>query len=219
MMKLNELRDVSFEIAKSKGWHDADAPRATLSDRCALIVSELSEALEEYRGGHPPSEIYFSRGATEDQWSTAKVVPEVDSGAIAIELATSGRKPEGIPIELADVCIRIGDLAGRHELNLDLVAERDELVAEAADGFDDDYSFNADSLGDWLMLATAYTVRAWSGATIDGRPSDGTTANLIRVVLVMRAMAKKFEFDLDAAIAIKHAFNRTRPFRHGGKKI
>lgn len=48
-----------------------------------LIVSELAEAMEEHRAGKPP--IYFEDG---------------------------NPKPEGIGPELADVAIRLGDLAG-----------------------------------------------------------------------------------------------------------
>lgn len=78
----------------------------------ALIHSEVSEALEEYRNGHGATEIYFS-----------------DSG-----------KPEGIPTELADVIIRVLDYCG------------------------------------------------YAG------------------------------IDIDAAISQKHEYNKSRPYRHGGKK-
>lgn len=54
----------------------------TFGDRIALCHSELSEALEEFRNGHHLSEVRYEHG-----------------------------KPEGVPIELADVIIRIFDMA------------------------------------------------------------------------------------------------------------
>lgn len=61
-----------------------------LPELIALMHSELSEVLEEHRNGHAPTEVYFGENG----------------------------KPEGIPIELADTCIRIFDACGKFGINL-----------------------------------------------------------------------------------------------------
>lgn len=73
-------------IARDKGWWDnaANTPRPELiASKLMLIVSELSEALEEMRTGHP-------------------------TNSIRIE----NHKPEGFLVELADAEIRLRDLLG-----------------------------------------------------------------------------------------------------------
>jgi NTP pyrophosphatase (non-canonical NTP hydrolase) len=68
-------------------------------NRLMLIVSEAAEALEQIREG---------RGMTE-----------------AYTLPAKPGKPEGVPSELADIIIRVQDLAGETGLDLDsVVAEK-----------------------------------------------------------------------------------------------
>lgn len=73
---LNQLKADCYNIAYANGWHEEERK---LPELIALIHSEASEALEEYRDNKPP---YY--------------------------LGTNG-KPEGVLSELADVVIRVFD--------------------------------------------------------------------------------------------------------------
>lgn len=86
-MTISELVQEIHTNARKHGWWDEDR---SFGDVIALCHSELSEALEEYRAGHMPTEIYFSNDG----------------------------KPEGVPIELADCIIRIFDYCGQKNIDI-----------------------------------------------------------------------------------------------------
>ena len=137
---LNELAAAVHENAVAHGWWEQERE---LPEILMLCVSELAEALEEYRSGRPM--IYYKNPFT--QRANATTFEKVkNDGTIHVEppFATCEEqklpKPEGVAVELADCMIRILDYCGRTGI------------------------------------------------------------------------------DIEEAIRIKHEYNKTRPYRHGGKK-
>lgn len=52
----------------------------------------------------------------------------------------------------------------------------------------------------------------------NGKPV-GFPSELADIVIRVMTLAELHEIDLEAEIELKHAYNKTRPAKHGGKKI
>jgi NTP pyrophosphatase (non-canonical NTP hydrolase) len=104
-MNINEIIKEAHENAVAHGFWEEDRPFA---EQIALMHSELSEALEEYRDGRRLDEMYYSCQNPPDQCLNCLRCQECEHG-----------KPEGIPIELADVIIRICDTCGQYGIDIE----------------------------------------------------------------------------------------------------
>lgn len=111
-MTIGEMQSKAWGQSERSGFHEDIPPLGAPDDKAAvnarvnyaimklfLIVTEVAEAGEELRDGHAPEETYYK--------------PEKPG------------KPEGLPSELADVVIRVGDLCGILGINLEaIIAEK-----------------------------------------------------------------------------------------------
>lgn len=208
MPDLNEFALACHEASERKGWTNL---KRTDSQTINLMVSENSEAVEDFRNKHPDGEIYyeykgekFTRGQIEN----------------SVEPPREKFKPCGIPIELADTIIRIGQQCGTHKLDL-----RAAMGIAAGESI-----VNRDDLNDMLADATAHLSDAWrasprffcGGDTISDGNDDQKyffTRALARALTSITLFCTRHSIDIWAAVEEKMAFNEGRPFLHGGKAI
>lgn len=92
-MTLNKIRDMAYKNSADKGWWEDIRPGSVdvIPEKLMLIVTEVAEAMEAYRIND--FDLYLDK--------------------------TNGEKPEGMPAELADIIIRVADLAGHLGIDLD----------------------------------------------------------------------------------------------------
>ncbi|MGF6356716.1 hypothetical protein ABIE27_004640 [Paenibacillus sp. 4624] len=179
--------NVAHGNAVDKGWWQEER---SLGELVALIHSEASEALEDFRNGYEPTDVWYEKkDASTGQIKTLALQPFDDW------------KPCGIPSELADIVIRVYDLVGKYE-----------AVEQFASAFDDashvirpDTSFG-DNMG-WLHVSISNIILF------------DLVGHSVEVVNSVYKLAEINGIDLDAAVTEKMAYNATRPIRHGGKKL
>ncbi|WP_411832019.1 hypothetical protein [Paenibacillus dokdonensis] len=115
MKSINEYVQAAHENAKSKGWWNGER---SFGEIIALIHSEASEALEDYRNGLAMTEMVY-------EYKNGLGVPGVYDSVLKEDLLNNWHylekdfKPCGIPSELADIVIRVFDACGRYGIDLE----------------------------------------------------------------------------------------------------
>ena len=189
-MNLADLQREAHAIAKDHGWWDE--PR-TFGDLIALVHSELSEALEAYR-------------------------------EYGVEPFQQGRKlfwfkdghPTGVASELADVVIRVADMAEHDGVDLEAHVESG-VGAPETHIFGRWFAFRELAFGEWVGMAHYWAAEAFKwGVQYE---ADGVAPNLAwqslgYVTAVVKRMADHYDIDLDAAIKARLEY-----YRHGGKAL
>lgn len=109
-------------------------------------------------------------------------------------------KPQGVGSEAADVLVRILDTCHRSEVRLKWVALAD---VPPHPGYTPDTTFGSQITS--MHLLTSYVSRE--------------SINLGPLVQYLVAFCAEHDLDLQAEFDRKLAYNKTRGFRHGGKRV
>ena len=198
-MSLNELAKEAHQIAVDHGWW---SPEPSFGDLVALMHSELSEALEEYRAGNrirpgePTPMVYYS-----------------GRGYVATDTTECCKKPEGIAVELADCIIRILDWMGKEQMDADkLMYESTQRVMPEVPKRINNTSFG-NCISRWhLLLSLGYV--HWCR-----EPGEYAALRIALCMAEILDWAGKEGVDMEAIIREKMEYNKTRPYRHGGKLL
>ena len=192
MLNLNEFAQEVHAVAVEHGWWEGEENN-DIDTKIALIHAEWSEALEEYRAGRP---MVWHR--CDDPAAEGLVICEscpyccYQGG----ECKDRNPKPEGIAVELVDGCIRI----------MDLMAAKEMDFAQAG------YICGGERTLPQLVAILHY-------ATAKSAESESEAASwLISCIEAVREWLEERDVDMDEVLRLKHKYNKTRSYRHGGKR-
>lgn len=172
-MDLNKLRDEVHANAVAKGFWDEQ-----LSDQhyLMLVITELSEAVEADRKG-------------KRALKSAYICEHLDFG-FSNELYDTYIKGS-VEEELADAVIRLLDLAGAREVNLE-------------------------SVNHWMSICATHSPRSFT-ETIFSIATNLSKNSLSMSIARIFKVANNMDIDLEWHIEMKKKYNESREYKHGKK--
>lgn len=191
-INLNKLRDEAYQNAVEHGWHDEDL--STEHFLC-LVISELMEAVQAERKGKHADRIQF-----ENYMSLRERSDEEFKYAFAHGIKDS------VEDELADVCIRIFDLAGLRGVDFSKVSLP--------------YAINEKHIKELSKIT--FTKLCYDVIVLTGRYSSSNFPIGVLLADILNdiyCISKIKGFDLLWHIEQKMKYNRTRPRMHGNNKF
>ena len=192
MLDLNEFAKEVHAVAVEHGWWEGEENN-DIDTKIALIHAEWSEALEEYRAGRPMV-WHRCEDSTEENVIICEKCP--DCYYQGEECKYRIPKPEGIAVELVDGCIRIMDLIASKDMDF-------EQVGYIVCGYR--------TLPQLVAILHYATAKSYA--------SESERANwLSSCIEAVREWLEDQGVDFEAVMKAKHAYNKTRSYRHGGKR-
>lgn len=158
-------------------------------DAMALLHTEIAEASDAWR-----------------RWGLADGTPLRDTGSMRIYGAI---KPEGVGSEFADVLIRLLDDCDQFDVALQAAIDRNP----GQFGINESFLTNMNTLHTMVAKASAVAEFAWDEAD----PGTALAREFAAIYVFLGQLCRRYGIDLMTEYERKMAYNRTRPYKHGGK--
>jgi hypothetical protein len=209
-LTLGQITAECREVNIAHGWRAPDGgicAGQTLGDYIALLHSEIGEALETYRDHRladatdAPPRCSFSPCEAFGEFCG----PGLGCVDPRHYVGSNPPKPEGVGSEFADVLIRLVDMVDAFGWG---VFDPDEVLGEIPD-VKTEPMFTLNSFGDRMAWLHFHVSQMWCSADIE--------APIVLGILV--TIARTYGIDLEAEYVRKTAYNRTRPYQHGGRTL
>jgi hypothetical protein len=182
-MNLTELsKTIRFDNA-SKGF---DPTEGGVDRYLLLAISEICEAQNELRDGRDIWYIYYQ--------------PQHAPGEVDMNLPA---KPCGFPVEIADAIIRLLDIAGKFQIEVN-------LGNVTAYKFDEAIDF-------YLLRAAGFITECHFGVLANFLTSTRFSSNLNSAIALLVYLMLNKQVDIFKVIDEKLEFNKSRPPKHGRK--
>lgn len=195
LMNLTEIAKEIHENAVAHGWWEEDRPAYEI---IALIHSEWSEALEEYRAGRPM--VWY---AVNCDCVICKNRPVMHNEICEGYECNENHKPEGIAVELIDGVIRI----------LDYITSCGDVGTIE---FSTKVHMKSVELPELIAYLHSETAMSWF-SDFGGKDGGIAIRILVGTIQLVFLWIAKQGLDPLEILREKHEYNKTRPYRHGGK--
>lgn len=195
-MNLNDFMKEAHENAVQHGFWDEKRP---IEETIALIHSEWSEALEEYRADRP---MYYKVCKNCGEPCMKGGCGDYNYGKC--ELNELDPKPEGIAVELIDGVIRIMDYLGAVAKSVEITSDEAEEISE--------YGLIRSGYPERMELPVLIGILHAETSTF--LCSNKVSRLLCAVGLVFRYIRQQ-GLDPEFILREKHEYNKTRPYKHG----
>ena len=199
MINWNDFAKKVHQVAVDKGLWDQPV---TIDDVVCGCICELAEAVNKRRNGRP--NVYHLC-----EPSGEKALPcNIDCGgecSIAHGMPCEFRdpKPEGVAVELADCVLRL----------LDYLATTDVDLSNM-------YPVKIMADGPFTSFVTDIVINLISARIDQGNDKAENGCGSLRFFIErILGFAAVNNIDLESILREKHEYNKTRPYRHGGKKL
>lgn len=191
-MNIQEYAETIHNNAVQHGWWEDER---SMGEIVALCHSELSEALEAYRNGEEP--VWDNKG-----------------------------KPDGIAVELIDCVIRILDVLGHYDIDIVRLMKREgvksntipEISKELHSKCQELHFYDNLAFGDFLSICHNILSEGFL-QVFDTQATRYHFANMIRCMVLIFGYLDYKRIDSELTLVMKHRYNVSRPYKHGGKRI